>query len=105
MWPWSTPEPDPRLTLALKQLDLLQKMCQQILREQSSQGVRMHQELLELSAKFDVATSAIAARFDKLVGSLKNAMTDEEFAEVKAAFQVEIDKLTLLGKDPANPIP
>ena len=65
----------------------------------------MHQDLLDLAAKFDVATSAIAARFDKLVGMLKNAMTDEELAEVKGAFQVEIDKLTLLGQDPANPIP
>ncbi len=49
---------------------------------------------------FDVATTAIADRIARLVAGQTGLSADD-----KAAFQTEIDKLTALGQDPANPIP
>ena len=65
----------------------------------------MHQDFLDLAQKIDDATNTVAARIDRLVNSLRNSMTDEELVQVKAAFQAEIDKLTVLGQDPVNPVP
>jgi hypothetical protein len=52
-----------------------------------------------LIAKFDAATDKIAARIQKLIdaGGLN--------ADSTAALQSEVDKLNLLGEDPANPVP
>lgn len=52
-----------------------------------------------LIVQFDAATDKIAARIQKLIdgGSFS--------AEDQAALQAEVDKLNLLGQDPANPVP
>lgn len=63
------------------------------------------QDLKDLSKKFDDATNAVAARIDTLVAGLKNSMTDQELADAKAGFQAEIDRLTVLGQNPNNPVP
>lgn len=76
-----------------------------LLRDLKSQGERMHQDYLDLAKKIDDATTAVANRIDKLSGQIKNSMTDEEVAQVKAAFQAEVDRLTALGADPVNPVP
>jgi len=62
-------------------------------------------DIKDLTQKIDEATNAVAARLDGLGGQIKNAMTDAEVAEVKAGLQAEVDKLTALGQDPANPVP
>lgn len=69
------------------------------------QGEKMHKEFLDLSKKIDDATNAVATRIDKLSSQIKNSMTDAEVAEVKASLQAEVDRLTVLGQDPVNPIP
>ncbi len=65
----------------------------------------LSQEFLDLNKKIDDATNAVATRITNLQGQIKNSMTDDEVANVKAGMQAEIDKLTALGKDPANPVP
>jgi hypothetical protein len=52
-----------------------------------------------LITQFDTATNNIAARIQRLIngGTLS--------AESAAALQAEVDKLTVLGQDPANPVP
>jgi len=52
-----------------------------------------------LVTEFDDATNKIATRIQNLInnGTLN--------PESKAALQAEVDKLTLLGQDPNNPVP
>jgi len=56
-------------------------------------------KVAELITKFDNATDAIAARIQRMIdaGGLN--------PESQAALQAEVDKLNLLGQDPANPVP
>jgi hypothetical protein len=56
-------------------------------------------KVAKLITEFDAATNAIAARIQKLIdaGGLN--------PESEAALQAEVDKLTALGQDPANPVP
>jgi CRISPR/Cas system-associated protein Csm6 len=65
----------------------------------------MHEDFLALAAQIDTATNAIAARLTANSQLIKNSMTDAEVAQVKTAFQADIDRLTALGKDPNNPVP
>ncbi len=65
----------------------------------------LSQDILDLSKKIDDATNVIAAKIAAQSAKIKNSMTDEEVAAVKTALQGEVDKLTALGQDPANPIP
>jgi hypothetical protein len=52
-----------------------------------------------LITEFDTATDKIAARIQKLIDA--GGLSDES----KTALQAEVDKLNLLGQDPANPVP
>lgn len=63
------------------------------------------QDLKDLTAKIDDATNKVAARIDALASKVTNSMTDAEVAEVKTGLQAEVDRLTTLGQDPANPVP
>lgn len=63
------------------------------------------QDLKDLTAKIDDATNKVATRIDLLASKITNSMTDQEVIAVKAGLQAEIDKLTALGSDPANPVP
>lgn len=54
-----------------------------------------------LITEFDTATNGVAARIQRLVNNPATGLS----ADDKAAFQAEIDKLTLMGQDPANPLP
>lgn len=51
----------------------------------------------DLKAAFDEATSAIAARIERIIAG--------QDAAVVAALQPELDRLRALGADPANPVP
>lgn len=63
------------------------------------------QDLKDLSAKIDQATTEVANRIDRISQQLTNNMTDAELADVKASLQAEVDRLTVLGTDPNNPVP
>jgi ATP/maltotriose-dependent transcriptional regulator MalT len=65
----------------------------------------LSQDFLDLSKKIDDATNAVAARITLLQGQITNSMSDVEVANVKAALQAEVDKLTAMGADPVNPVP
>ena len=65
----------------------------------------LSQDLKDLTKKIDDATNKIAARIDALMSRLTNSLTDTELADIKSGFQAEVDKLTALGSDPANPVP
>ena len=58
-------------------------------------------EVATLITGFDSATDGVAARIQRLLDRPTVSMN----AEDKAAFQAEIDKLNLMGQDPANPLP
>jgi ABC-type transporter Mla subunit MlaD len=68
-------------------------------------------ELTALATAVDTATNAVAAEMEKTrqqVADLlanPNSITDADKTEVEAAFQKQIDRLTVLGQDPANPVP
>lgn len=64
----------------------------------------LSQETKDLLAKIDAATNAIAAKLQKLIDAAANAGSVSE-AEVRAALQPEVDRLTALGADPTNPVP
>lgn len=69
------------------------------LKEKGDADKMLHPEVADLIAKFDTATNAIAARIQGLISSQGLS------AEDKAALQTEVDNLTALGADPANPVP
>jgi len=59
----------------------------------------MTAELTKFIAAVDAATDKIAARIQKLIDA--SSLNDAD----RATLQAEVDKLNLLGQDPANPIP
>lgn len=65
----------------------------------------LKQDLDTLISAMDAATTDIGNRIDKLSQQIKNNMTDDEVADVKAKMGAEVSKLQALGADPANPIP
>ena len=77
----------------------------EILRSVKELRMTLSQDFLELAQRIDAATTAVASRIATLQSSIRNSMTDEEVQAVKAGLQVEIDRLTVLGQDPANPVP
>lgn len=60
--------------------------------------------IADLLSKIDSATTAVAARIQSLIDKANNAgqLTS---AEIAAALQPEVDRLTALGSDPDNPVP
>ena len=62
-------------------------------------------DLADLKTSLDTATNLVAAEVTFLQSQIKNSMTDQEVADVKAGFKAVADRLTLIGSDPNNPIP
>lgn len=83
------------LLLADQSLDLLQL-------EEAHMSVDV--TITEVIKKIDDATNAIAARIQKLIDAATTAGSVSA-AEIVAALQPEVDKLTALGADPVNPTP
>lgn len=68
--------------------------------KESNPVMAIDPKVAALIAEFDAATDKIAARIQKLIE------TDTSLsAESQAALQAEVDKLNLLGQDPAQPVP
>lgn len=55
--------------------------------------------------KLDEETTAIAEMQKVLVSKIKNSMTDQEVADLKAGFAALDVRLTGLSVDPTNPVP
>src|SRR5690242_290408 len=68
-------------------------------------------ELEALRVALDNATNQVATRIDNLKQQVMdllnnpNTITPADKATVEAGFQAEIDRLTGLAADPANPVP
>jgi len=77
----------------------IRQMLDLALLTKEEQEMAVDPKVAALITEFDTATNAIAARIQKLIdaGGLN--------ADSQAALQAEVDKLTALGQDPANPIP
>jgi hypothetical protein len=58
-------------------------------------------QIKDFAAKIDEATNAIAARIQALVDKVNAGTATPE--EIAAVLQPEVDRLTEMGKDPANP--
>ena len=63
------------------------------------------QDIKDLAAKIDAATTAVATRLETLLQRVTNGMSDAEVADVKSQLQAEADRLTVMGRDPNNPVP
>jgi hypothetical protein len=59
-------------------------------------------QVKDFAAKIDEATNAIAARIQTLIDKITAGTATPE--EIAAVLQPEVDRLTELGKDPANPV-
>lgn len=56
-------------------------------------------------AELDAETNAIATLLTSLGSRIKNSMTDQEVADIKAALKAESDRLKTLAVDPTAPVP
>ena len=91
----------------LDALKILHRVQQNLLRvnqnldllESKETDLPISDDVAAVLAAVDTATTAIADRIARLLA--KTGLSAEE----KAAFQVEIDKLTAMGKDDAIPQP
>ena len=59
-------------------------------------------QVKDFAAKIDEATNAIAARIQTLIDKINAGTATPE--EIAAVLQPEVDRLTELGNDPANPV-
>lgn len=59
-------------------------------------------QVKDFAAKIDAATNAIAARIQTLIDKVNAGTATPE--EIAAVLQPEVNRLTDLGKDPANPV-
>jgi len=55
--------------------------------------------------KLNDDTDKVAANIAQLASRIKNTMTDQEVADIKAALTAESDRLGTLAQDPTNPVP
>jgi flagellar hook-associated protein FlgK len=58
-------------------------------------------QIKDFAAKIDEATNTIATRIQALVDKVNAGTATPE--EIAAVLQPEVDRLTEMGKDPANP--
>ncbi len=64
----------------------------------------MQKETSDVIKAIDAATTAVATRLQKLIDlAATNGSATE--AEIRAALQPEVDRLTAMGTDPTNPVP
>ncbi len=88
-----------------RQGERIERQLAEVLAALEEFRMSVSKDLKDLTAKFDAATDEIAADLVALKSQIKNSMTDEELADVKATIQAKIDRLTVLGQDDSNPVP
>ena len=68
-------------------------------------------EFTALVTALDTATNQVATQLAKMQTEITgllanpNSITNDDKVAVEAAFQTQIDRLTVMGKDPENPLP
>lgn len=67
---------------------------------EEEKNMPVSQEVADLISGFDSATDKVAARIQRLIDKSPSLSAEE-----KALLQGEVDKLNLMGQDPANPLP
>ena len=73
--------------------------------------VALKDELQALIAALNTATNSVADEIAKLKQQIADllanpdAITAEDKAAIEAGLQAQVDRLTALGADPANPVP
>ena len=73
--------------------------------------VALKDELQALIAALNTATNSVADEIAKLKQQIAellanpDAITAEDKAAIEAGLQSQVDRLTALGADPANPVP
>ncbi len=76
-----------------------------LIQSQQEKLMALADDLKKSIADLDVETSAIAANITNLVSKIKNSMSDQEVADIKAGFSTLGDRLNILGQDPLAPVP
>lgn len=56
-------------------------------------------------AALNDATNLVAANITNLAAKIKNSMSDEEVADIRAQLAAEASRLSTLAVDPTNPVP
>jgi|ERR1700733_532988 len=90
-----------RIEIRLLKMKHLLDVCD--LKEKGEDTMAVSPAVAAIITQFDTATDAIAARMQRYIDKINAGQTLS--ADDLAAFQAENDKLTALGKDPADPIP
>lgn len=62
-------------------------------------------EILALQQALDEATNEIASDLARLREDLAGGVSAEKAEEIRAKLQTQVDRLTVLGQDPEDPIP
>ena len=75
--------------------------CQIITMERIEDMSQVLDQIKDFAAKIDAATNTIAARIQALIDKVNSGTASSE--EIAAVLQPEVDRLTEMGKDPANP--
>ena len=75
------------------------------IRAMGEQQMAISQDIKDLLKKIDAATNDVAARIQKLSDQLAGGVTPEAALEIQAGLQAEVDRLTAMATDPANPVP
>ena len=75
--------------------------CQIITMERIEDMSQVLDQIKDFAAKIDAATNTIAARIQALIDKVNSGTASSE--EIAAVLQPVVDRLTEMGKDPANP--
>jgi hypothetical protein len=76
--------------------------------EQGAKIMAVVDDLKKSIADLDAATNEVAAEVAKLASQIPppgNVVSETDAANLKAGFQGIVDRLTVLGKDPNQPVP
>lgn len=82
--------------------EVLAKLDEILVRLQQERHLmaQIRQDVADIITKFNVETTAISERLDRLIAASSTLTADE-----KAAFQAISDHLDVMGTDPTNPVP
>lgn len=76
-----------------------------LLKAQGEKLMALAEDLKTAIANLDTETTAVGVLITSLASRITNSMTDQDVADVKAAFGTLSDRLTVLAVDPTNPVP
>lgn len=90
--------------------EVLSKLDEILLHQKTLTGkvdklMALADDIKKAIADLDKETTDIATVQAALVAKIKNGMSDQEVADIKASFGTLGDRLKSLGVDPTNPVP